>query len=290
MTDFIETPEQIDFTQMVEINEFGEITTTDILQDIIESEDNIFAADLFYEAVETGDMESAQFYAEIMYEGSQVYGLFYGENTVVDYYGYDIYDEGMGSSTSSDELENYAPAEGSDVNNSSEAMEHWEFQEDTNRCAQFSQLFVIEEALGIDIDPDMFCEISESNGWFSEEGGTNLENINKMLDYFGVENEVSTDGTTEDLIEALDNGGRVIVAVDCGEYWDNEAFWDDWFDPNGADHAIEVIGYDAETDSFIVNDSGTPDGCGEIIPRDVFEDAWEDSDNYMVVCPGIQNA
>lgn len=290
MSDFIEIPEQIDFSEMVEVNEAGDIIVTDFMQDIIASEDNAYITELYYESVAMGDMESVQFFAECMYEGYQIDGLFYGEMTMDEYYGMEIYDEGIGASTSYDELENYTPTEGSDVNNASDAMEHWEYQGDTGRCAQFAQMFVIEEALGIELDPDMFCEISEANGWFSEEGGTNPEDMNKMLDYFGIENEAYYGGTTDELIEALNNGDRVIVAVDSGEYWDDEAFWEDWFDPNGADHAIEAIGYDEATDSIIVNDSGNPDGCGEMIPRDVFEDAWKDSDNYMIVCPGVQNA
>jgi len=34
----------------------------------------------------------------------------------------------------------------------------------------------------------------------------------------------------------------------------------------------------------ILNDSGTIDGCGERIPMDVYEDAWEDGYNHMIVC------
>lgn len=230
---------------------------------------NIFLNDLFYDAVSEGDTKNAKWYAEMACEMAGV---------EVEYLTY---------STSIDELENFNPEESNDLYNAGEAMEIWECQGDTNRCAQFSQLFIIEEIYGITIDPDEFCAISEANGWFDEQGGTTLENMNKMLDYFGIENEMSQGKSIDDLLDCLENGGRAIVAVDSGEYWDNEDFWDDLFNPNGVDHAIEVIGFDPETNSVIVNDSGNPNGCGSKIPLDTFLDAWEDSGNFMVEVPGV---
>ena len=186
------------------------------------------------------------------------------------------------------ELENFNPEAANDVFHAAEAMDHWEYQGDTNRCAQFSQLFVIEEFTGLELNPDEFCAFSEANGWFSERGGTPLENMNKMLDAFGIENELSDGNTFQDLLNCFEKGGRAIVAVDSGEYWDGEGYWDDVFDPHHPDHAIEVVGFDPETNSVIVNDSGNPNGRGSEIPLDTVLDAWEDSDNMMVKCYGIR--
>lgn len=191
----------------------------------------------------------------------------------------------LGASTTFDELQNFEIIESNnDVFNASDAMEYYEYQGETNRCGQYSQLFVIEEFLGVDIDIETFCDFSEANGWFSEDIGTTFDNLNKMLDQFGIANELSDNNSFDDLMECLENDGRAIVAVDSGEYWEGEGFWDDIIEPMGADHAIEVIGYDEATDCVIVNDSGSPKGCGEMIPRDVFIDAWEDSNCTMVEC------
>lgn len=189
--------------------------------------------------------------------------------------------------TKIDELENFKPNESFDFYEAADAMEHWEYQGSTNRCAQFSQLFVIEELTGMELDPDKFCAFSEAHGWFSEANGTSLENMNKMLDAFGIENEMSQGKSFNDLLNCLENGGRVIVAVDSGEYWNGEGYWEDVYNPNQPDHAIEVVGYDPETRSVIVNDSGNPDGRGSKIPLDTFLDAWEDSNNLMVECYGV---
>ena len=75
---------------------------------------------------------------------------------------------------------------------------------------------------------------------------------------------------------------------DSGEYWNGEEAWEDTFDPNGADHAIEVIGFDPETNCVIVNDSGNPEGRGTEIPLETFLNAWADSGNAMVEVPGVR--
>ena len=54
-----------------------------------------------------------------------------------------------------------------------------------------------------------------------------------------------------------------------------------------ADHAVEVIGFDYSDPNnpmVILNDSGTPDGCGELVPLDVFVNAWEAGDCQMIEC------
>lgn len=172
--------------------------------------------------------------------------------------------------------------------NPEKSMEYWEYQGETNRCALYAQKFVIEEFTGQEIDIEELADTAETLGFFSEDGGTPCIYMNRMLDYYGVENEVSYGNTIEDLEESLNSGDKVIVSLDSGEYWYNESFLMDLFDPaNGPDHAVEVIGIDEsdpENPFVILNDSGTPEGCGERIPLEVFKDAWEDGNNHMIVC------
>ena len=52
-------------------------------------------------------------------------------------------------------------------------------------------------------------------------------------------------------------------------------------------HAVQVIGIDysnPDEPMVILNDSGTPDGCGEMVPLDTFLDAWEDGNCQMITC------
>ncbi len=190
-----------------------------------------------------------------------------------------------------DDIENFDPAKANPediIGDPEDAMEEWEFQGDTNRCALFSQMFVIEDLTDMDIDIEEMADIAEGNGWFTEEGGTPIADMNKMLEYYGVENEMSFDNDIDDIAECLNNGGRVIVSIDADEIWYGELDGEDVYTPyDGVNHAVEVIGIDnsnPDEPMVILNDSGHPDGCGSLIPLDVFMDAWEDGDCQMIAC------
>ena len=193
------------------------------------------------------------------------------------------------SGLNADELENFDPAAADPdkvSGNPSEAMEEWEFQGDTNRCAVYSQKFVIEEITGQEIDIEELADLAEENNWFSEEGGTPFLSMNKILDHYGIENEMSFHNNIDDIKECLDAGGKVIVSIDADEIWYGEN--DSIFSPaDNANHAVEVIGIDYTNPNepmVILNDSGSPNGCGEMIPLDTFLDAWEDGNCQMISC------
>lgn len=166
------------------------------------------------------------------------------------------------------------------------SMEVWECQGQTNRCALYSEKFVIEELTGQDIDIKDFADVAKDNGWFTEDGGTTFLNMNNMLDYYGIENEMSFHNSIGDVENCLNNGGKVIVSIDAGEIWegkDNNIFAPE----SGANHAVEIIGIDRtdpENPMVILNDSGSPHGKGEMIPLDVFEGGWEEGDCQMIEC------
>ena len=170
------------------------------------------------------------------------------------------------------------------VGNPGESMEHWEYQGDTNRCAVYAQKFIIEQYTGQEIDVEELAHTAAENGWFSETNGTSINSANKLLDMYGVPNEVSYNNSLDDLRSALDSGKMIIVGVDADEYWGQDT--DDVFSPaDGTNHAVQVIGIDEsdpENPMVILNDSGSPRGCGEMVPADVFIDAWDDGNNLMI--------
>lgn len=166
------------------------------------------------------------------------------------------------------------------------SMDYWECQGDTNRCALYSQMFIIEEFNDIKIDIEEFANVAKEHGWFTEKDGTTFLNMNKMLDYYGIENEMTFHNSIDDIEQCLNNGGKVIVSIDSNEIWHGED--NNIFAPESAsNHAVEVIGID-RTDPdhpmVILNDSGRPAGRGEMVPLDVFEGAWEDGDCQMIKC------
>ena len=187
------------------------------------------------------------------------------------------------------DLEQFNPYQYSSTDlhgNPESSMQYWEYQSDTNRCALYSQKFIIEELTGQDIDIDQLARISEENNWFDETFGTSVYNINRVLDYYGINNEMTFGNSIDDIKESLDTGKKVIVSIDADEIWYGEL--DNIYTPgDGVNHAVEVIGIIDNAgmeDKIVLNDSGNPNGKGVVVPMDAFIDAWQDGNNQMVTC------
>ena len=164
------------------------------------------------------------------------------------------------------------------------------FQGNTNECAIFAQWNILRD-YGIDIDEKTLVEQAKMNGWFTDEGGTPLEHVGKLLELNGVDCDMIIDGNRYNLMNELAQGKRVIVTVDSGELWrDNTVLsklWEDVKDVfgSGEDHALVVSGIDTtdpDNIQVILTDSGT--GHHTIsYPLDQFENAWADGGCKMIV-------
>lgn len=186
-------------------------------------------------------------------------------------------------------IEQYDPSTVSDpdmiIGNPDDSLEYWQEQGGNGPCALYAQMFVIEELTGEDINIDDFIQEASDNGWYYGDGTTAL-NMDQMLDYYGVDHEMGFNKSIDDIVECLDNGGKVIVSVDADQMWYGDET--DIFSPeSGANHAVEVIGIDNSDPSnpmVILNDSGIPMGQGEKVPLEVFENAWNEGDRQMIEC------
>ena len=105
--------------------------------------------------------------------------------------------------------------------------------------------------------------------------------MDKILNYLGAETEKGFGGDMQDLHDCLEDGGRIVVAVDGNEIWYGNT---ETYAPNDPNHAVEVIGidYSGSEPMVIINDSGTMDGHAITVPASQFMDAWEDSGCYYV--------
>lgn len=157
----------------------------------------------------------------------------------------------------------------------------WEYQGDSGPCAIYAQAMAYQNVTGEEVDIEELIETATEEGWYN--GGTATDDMDKVLNYLGLDADVEYRGDMEDIRECLENGGRVVAAVDGNEIWlgDN----DTCYSPNDPNHAVEVIGIDYSGDEpmVIINDSGTPDGHAIMVPKDQFVDAWQDSD-FAYVC------
>ena len=167
------------------------------------------------------------------------------------------------------------------VGDISDAYDSWHSQTG-NTCAVCSQEFVLEDILGREFSEDELTEIAESNGWFDD--GTPMDDIGNLLEYYGIQTERSEGNTIEDLRDSLEDGNKIIVALDADELWSGQN--SEWFGPGmDANHAVQVVGIDERDPDdirVIINDSGAANGNCVSVPADAFKDAWEDSNCLMV--------
>jgi hypothetical protein len=177
-------------------------------------------------------------------------------------------------------------------------MAFWHEQRQPDTCAVAAQEFVLDALTGMDHDESALAAEAAANGWYVPGGGTPLAHMDSLLEAHGITTETHFGGTVDDLAAALAAGDKVLVSLDSSEAWEpgRDPYMDELTDPmpgQGADHAVEVIGI-ADTPEgrmVVLNDSGSPGGCGEMIPLEEFEDAWADSDRFWVKAgPGANDA
>lgn len=164
----------------------------------------------------------------------------------------------------------------------SKATEEWHVQDGDNSCAVCSQQFIINEFLNLDMTEEQLCTIAQANDWFDPEQGTSPEDTDNLLELFGIDSHINYEGTFEDIRKTLDNGGRVIAAVDSMVIWVKGV---GNYPVYGADHAIEVVGIDDSDPAdpqVIINDSGVTDGCGKAVPLNEFMESWIPSGGFMI--------
>ena len=180
------------------------------------------------------------------------------------------------------------------VGNPEISMKNWENQNHSGTNALYAQKFIIEEFTGQEVDMNEMLEIAQDHYWYHE--GTSCMFLHKMLEYYGLECENTYGGTFKDISKCLNQGGRVIVAVNSDEFryveHDDINNWNEqdelvYTPTDTANHAVEVIGIDysdKEEPKVILNDPGVANGCGVMVPYHVFMESWEDSDYQIVTC------
>ena len=172
-------------------------------------------------------------------------------------------------------------------------MQYWHYQTFDNTCAVVAQESVLESLTGQHFSEVSLRDEAMAHGWYTPSGGTPVADVGNLLEAHGIPVQQETGASLADIESQLAAGHKVIVGVNGEDIWNN-------VHPDGgafplssypgipgqvADHAVEVIGVDASNPAgpmVILNDSGTPDGRGEEVPADVFEEAWSASGDFMM--------
>ena len=151
-------------------------------------------------------------------------------------------------------------------------------------CAIKSQQLVLEK-YGVFVSQEELIEVATKNGWYTKGGGTPMEYVGNLLDYYGVPSTSVVDANVNNIVAELAQGHQVIVGVDANELHNNKFVESlkDYFSetPN---HALIVAGIDTSDPNqtyVILKDPGTGD-VAKPYPIEQFVDAWEDSSCFMV--------
>ncbi len=190
-------------------------------------------------------------------------------------------------------LEHFGIKESADIGEAGEATdyvygnpekdsENWHKQSESMSCAVSCQEFVAEQLTGKEFNESDFLEIAEDNGWYTEQDGTRLTDVGKLLETLEIDTEQSEHNTLTDLASALDSGDKVICSVNS-KVLQNSAYAD--MPSIRANHAVQVIGIDASNPSkveVILNDPGVENGSGLRVDAETFSKAWDTGDNFAV--------
>lgn len=174
-------------------------------------------------------------------------------------------------------------------------MQVWHVQTHQDTCAIVSQQFIIDSVLGHDISENTLMHEAQAHGWYSPGHGSPVNAVGDLLALHGIQIQQHEGASMGDLVSQLQQGHHVIVGVNAEDIWYHGTANDPLTHYPGipgqqADHAVEVIGVDnsdPQHPMVILNDSGTPDGRGEVVPLGVFAAAWSASGDFMMNTTGV---
>lgn len=154
----------------------------------------------------------------------------------------------------------------------------WHHQTTPFTCALVAQLGIINEFTGQGLSEAQLVYEATANGWISDEG-TRPGDVGLLLEAHGIECHPVEHAEMGDVVAELALGHKVIVGVDAKELWD-PGHPLHGFTHQAANHAIWVTGVDLsnpDNPQVIINDSGSPEGCGHAYDLRTFLEAWEAS-------------
>lgn len=159
----------------------------------------------------------------------------------------------------------------------------WFLQRDQGYCLPASVTQVLSEVTGQDFsDESVVMAAVEELGLPFDASGMSMGDGVTLLDYFGIDAEIESGLTVDDLEGFLDQGRSVILGVDAFNIWegrDNPVQNPD----DTANHALLITGIDAENGYVVLSDPGNPDGNEDVVPLSDFLEAWSDSGNAAIV-------
>lgn len=150
-----------------------------------------------------------------------------------------------------------------------------------NYCSLECEKYILRE-LDIPFDEQQLLNDAIHRGWQKEEG-TALHNVGRHLEGKGLIVSRQYKCTIEDIASALENREYVIVALDGGELIGDKRceLKEDILVGEIPDHTVVILSYDKGRQKITIFDPNSPN-AEDTYPIYQFEDAWNDSKNYLV--------
>lgn len=158
----------------------------------------------------------------------------------------------------------------------------WFLQRSSGYCVPASLTEVLSQVTGHRFaDESVVADRFAALGKPVTAHGETLTDAVKVLESFGVESHVSSNANVADLEHYLDDGRAIVVGVNADAIWHGH---NTAANPTGrANHALLITGIDEVRGRVILSDPGNPDGNDEVVPLDVFKQAWAAGDNQLLV-------
>ena len=157
-----------------------------------------------------------------------------------------------------------------------------------NLCAVRCEGYALR-SLGIDVsDKELETEAEEKG--FLKSDGTPLYCIGLLSEKYGLFAARRYNCSTDDLIRAVTNGEMVIATIDCTELKQSieEANRNDIEHGETPNHAVVIQSVDLKNKTITIFDPGSPISP-QTYPIDIFQNAWDDSANYIVILSNQSN-
>ena len=157
-----------------------------------------------------------------------------------------------------------------------------------NLCAIRCEGYALR-ALGIDVSDEELEKEAEDNRWLKPEG-TPLHCMGLLSEKRGLYVSRRYGCSIDIIIRAVTNGEIVIAAIDNTELSQSleEAKRNDLLNGKSPNHAVIIQSVDLETKTITILDSGNT-ALSQTYPIDIFQNAWDDSTNYIVILSNQSN-
>jgi hypothetical protein len=165
---------------------------------------------------------------------------------------------------------------------------YWRKQQGQNTCAIVAQISIYESITGKYIAESNAAKYAEAKGWFDPNTGTDPIDSDNILNVLGIETKYQYQGDIYDIVDALNNGDKIITGVDANEIWNPiySTVTGKPVEQINEGHAVWVTGIVQCADKsidFILNDSGTSLGKMDAVDYWDFMNAWSDFNNFLIV-------